>query len=88
MPDPIPVIVLGRLAVHRAEQRQRLGSLLLRDAALRTYQVAQAAGIAGILVHAISEDAKRFYLRWGFVECPSNAFTLVARMKDLDALLA
>ena len=88
MPDPIPVIVLGRLAVHRPEQGQRLGSLLLRDAVLRTHQAAQAAGIAGILVHAISENAKRFYLRWGFVECPSDPRTMVARMRDLDALLA
>jgi GNAT superfamily N-acetyltransferase len=88
MPDPIPVIVLGRLAVHRAEQGRRLGSLLLRDAVLRTHQAAQAAGIAGILVHAISENAKRFYLRWGFVESPSDPRTLVARMRDLDALLS
>jgi len=88
MPDPIPVIVLGRLAVHRPEQSKRLGSLLLRDAVLRTHQAAQAVGIAGILVHAISEDAKRFYQHWGFVECPSNALTLVTRLKDLDALLA
>jgi len=88
MPDPIPVIVLGRLAVHRPEQGQRLGALLLRDAVLRTHQAAQAAGIAGILVHAISENARRFYLRWGFVACPSDPRTLVARMRDLDALLA
>ncbi len=86
MPDPIPVIVLGRLAVHRAEHGKRLGSLLLRDAVLRTRQAAQAAGIAGILVHAISEEAKRFYLHWGFMECPSNPLTLVVRMSDLDAL--
>jgi GNAT superfamily N-acetyltransferase len=87
MPEPIPVIVLGRLAVHRTEQNKRLGSLLLRDAILRTQQAARTVGIAEILVHAISEDAKRFYQHWGFVECPSNALTLVARLKDLDALL-
>jgi predicted N-acetyltransferase YhbS len=87
MPDPIPMIVLGRLAVHREEQGRRLGSLLLRDAVIRTHQIASHAGIAGILVHAISEQAKTFYLRWGFVECPSNPLTLVARVRDLDEVL-
>lgn len=85
MPDPIPVIVLGRLAVDRAEQGRRLGSLLLRDAVLRTQRAAESAGIAGILVHAISESAKGFYLRWGFIESPSHPMTLVARIKDLDS---
>ena len=87
MPDPIPVFVLGRLAVDRSEQGRGLGSVLLRDAVLRTHQAAQHGGIAGVLVHAISDEAKRFYLRWGFVESPSNPLTLVARMKDLDLLL-
>ena len=87
MPDPIPVIVLGRLAVHLDEQGRELGSLLLRDAVLRTMGVAQSAGVAGILVDAISERAKDFYLRWGFVECPSRPLTLVARMKDLELLV-
>jgi predicted N-acetyltransferase YhbS len=87
MPDPIPVFILGRLAVSRAEQGNRLGSLLLRDAVLRTHRAAEHGGIAAILVHAISESARSFYLRWGFVESPSNRLTLVARMKDLDALL-
>jgi len=85
MPDPIPVIVLGRLAVDRSEQGRRLGSLLLRDAVLRTRQAAQAAGVVGILAHAISEAAKQFYLRWGFVESPSNPLTLVARIKDFES---
>lgn len=83
MPDPIPVVVLGRLAVDRPDQGHHLGSLLLRDAIIRTYQVAQSAGVVGILVHAISEQAKRFYLRWGFIESPSHPMTLVARIKDL-----
>jgi GNAT superfamily N-acetyltransferase len=87
MPDPIPVIVLGRLAVDRTDQGRQLGSYLLRDAVIRTHQIANHAGIAGILVHAISEQAKAFYLRRGFVECPSNPLTLVARMRDLDALV-
>jgi GNAT superfamily N-acetyltransferase len=84
MPDPIPIMVLGRLAVDRSEQGKGLGALLLRDALARTLQAARAMGIAGVLVHAISEEAKRSYQRWGFIESPSNPMTLVARLKDMD----
>ncbi len=77
MPDPIPVFVLGRLAVDRAERGKMLGSLLLRDAVIRTRAAAEFGGVAGLLVHALSEDAKRFYTRHGFVECPSSPLTLV-----------
>jgi predicted N-acetyltransferase YhbS len=61
MPDPIPMMVLGRLAVDRREQGKGLGALLLRDAVARTCRLAQDAGIAEMLVHALSEDAKHFY---------------------------
>jgi GNAT superfamily N-acetyltransferase len=84
MPDPIPMMVLGRLAVDRCEQGRGLGALLLRDALARTHRVAQELGIVGVLVHAISEEAKSFYQRWGFVEAPSHPMTLVARLKDFD----
>ena len=84
MPDPIPMMVLGRLAVDRREQRKGLGALLLRDALARAHRAAQEMGIAGVLVHAISEEAKTFYQRWGFVEAPSNPMTPVVRLKDLD----
>jgi GNAT superfamily N-acetyltransferase len=87
MPDPIPMMVLGRLAVDRAEQGRKLGAFLLRDAVIRTHQIKNHAGVAGILVHAVSDRAKSFYLRWGFVECPSHPLTLVARIKDLDILI-
>jgi GNAT superfamily N-acetyltransferase len=83
MPDPIPVIVLGRLAIDRREQGKGLGALLLRDAVARTYQIAQNVGVAGMLVHALSQDAKQFYEHWGFVESPANPMTLVARLKDM-----
>jgi GNAT superfamily N-acetyltransferase len=84
MPDPIPVMVLGRLAVDRGEQGKGYGAFLLRDALARTQRAAQDMGIVGVLVHAISDEAKRFYLHWGFVESPSHPMTLVARLKDLE----
>jgi len=84
VPDPIPVMVLGRLAVDSREQRKGLGALLLRDAVERTRRLASEMGMAGIVVHAISAEAKRFYQHWGFVESPLNPMTLVARLKDLE----
>jgi GNAT superfamily N-acetyltransferase len=59
MPDPLPVVVLGRLAIARAEQGRGLGHALLRDASLRVLQAAERFGVALLVVHALSERAKR-----------------------------
>ena len=67
MPEPIPVAVLGRLAVDRAYQGRGLGRALFRASALRVVQAAEAIWIRGMLVHAISDDAKRFCPTMGFV---------------------
>jgi GNAT superfamily N-acetyltransferase len=82
MPDPVPVMVLGRLAVDRVYHSRGLGSGLLRDAILRTLQAAAVGGIRAILVHAISEDAKRFYERHGFVESPIDPMTLMITVAE------
>lgn len=76
MPDPIPVIVVGRLAIDRHYQSRGLGQDLLWDAVLRTLQASEIVGIKAILVHAISEEAKRFYLARGFLESPMEPMTL------------
>jgi hypothetical protein len=70
-------MVLGRLAVDRAYQDRGLDAGLFRDAILRTVQAAELAGIRASLVHAISEEAKRFYARRGFVESPIDPMTLM-----------
>ncbi|HEY6332487.1 MAG TPA: GNAT family N-acetyltransferase, partial [Blastocatellia bacterium] len=67
MPDPVPVMVIGRLAIDQSMQGQSIGPALLRDAVWRTIQAAEIAGIRAILVHAISDRAKRFYEKWGFI---------------------
>ena len=77
MPDPIPMTILGRLAVDQRYQGQRLGIALLQDAVLRVQQAAAIMGIRGILVHAISDDARRFYERHGFAGSPTQPMTLV-----------
>jgi GNAT superfamily N-acetyltransferase len=88
MPDPIPVVVLGRLAVARSHQGQGLGRAMFRDAARRVVQSAGSIGIRGLLVHAISEDAKAFYLDLGLDVSPFEPMTLMATVADLKATLA
>ena len=87
MPDPVPVMVLARLAVDQAYQDRGLGAGLLRDAILRTLQAAELGGIRAILVHAISAEAKRFYERHGFVESPVGPMTLMITLADAKRAL-
>jgi GNAT superfamily N-acetyltransferase len=83
MPDPIPVMVIGRLAVDRHWQGKGIGRALLRDAILRTLQASEIAGIRAILVHAISEDAKQFYEKCGFTASPVDPMTLMVKVNDV-----
>jgi GNAT superfamily N-acetyltransferase len=80
MPEPIPVMVLGRLAVDLHWQNKGVGAGLLKDALLRTLSVSQQAGIRALIVHALSENAKQFYLRYGFQESPFNHMTLMLNL--------
>ncbi len=82
MPDTVPVMVIGRLAVDRRHQGRGLGSALVRDAVLRTLQAAEIAGIRVILVHAISDAARRFYERRGFRPSPVDPMTLMITLAD------
>jgi len=61
---------------------------MLRDAAVRSLQVAESVGIRAMLIHALSDEAKRFYEKYGFVESPSDSMMLMATMGDLAAGLA
>ena len=87
MPDPIPVVVLGRLAIARSHQGQGLGRGLFQDAARRVVYAADTIGIRGLLVHAISEDAKAFYVRLGLEPSPIEPMTLMVTVADLKAAL-
>jgi GNAT superfamily N-acetyltransferase len=87
MPDPLPVMVLGRLAVDKSFQRRGIGKGLLRDAVLRTVQAAEIAGIRAILVHAISEPAKRFYEGCGFMASPIDPLTVVLTVAEAGKIL-
>jgi GNAT superfamily N-acetyltransferase len=81
MPDPIPMAILGRLAVDRNWQGHGLGAALLRDAVERTRAASNILGIRGLLVHALSDDAKAFYERYGFVASPARPMLLVMSLK-------
>lgn len=88
MPDPIPVAILARLAVDRHWQGKGIGRGLFRDAALRVSRAADVIGIRGIVVHAISEKAKSFYLSLGFDPSPREPMTLMVTLTDVRAVFA
>jgi predicted N-acetyltransferase YhbS len=87
MPNPIPMMLIGRLAVDRSWAGRGLGGALLKDAVLRTAQIAEQAGVRGLLVHAISDNAKRFYAKWGFAESATDPMTLMIRLSDIIATI-
>ncbi len=87
MPDPIPVVVLGRLAIDEALQGSGMGRALVRDACLRVIAAADAIGIRGMVVHALSATAQAFYERVGFDPSPLDPMTLMATIADLREAL-
>ena len=87
MPDPVPVMILGRLAVSKNMQSAGLGRGLLRDAILRTLGVSKQAGIKALLVHALSDAAHKFYIQCGFIESPLDPMILMITLKDAEQQL-
>jgi len=85
IPDPVPVMVLARLAVDRRTQGQHLGASLLRDAVNRAVAVSQNAGVRALLVHALHERAKQFYEHYGFQASPTHPMTLMLRLSSVKA---
>ncbi|KQW76730.1 GNAT family N-acetyltransferase [Methylibium sp. Root1272] len=86
-PDPVPVLVLGRLAIHKSHHQQGIGTALLNDAIRRAIQAADIAGVTALLVHALSEQARRFYLSRGFIESPVKPMTLCLMLATVDQAL-
>lgn len=81
MPEPIPVAVLGRLAVHRDHTGVGLGAGMLKDAVLRVRELSEKLGIRALLCHAINEEARRFYLHHGFLESPIEPMTVMLPLR-------
>jgi GNAT superfamily N-acetyltransferase len=86
-PDPVPAIVLGRLAVDEEFQGEHVGGMLLLDAFERALQAAEIVGAKAILVNPISEKAHSFYRHWGFEEVGQDPSTLFVRMSTLQSSL-
>lgn len=82
MLDPMPMVLLGRLAIDQEWQGKGLGIAFLQDAVVRTRTASDILGIRGILVHAISEDAKAFYERHGFLASSDQPMTLILPLKQ------
>jgi GNAT superfamily N-acetyltransferase len=80
MPDPVPMVILGRLAVDKGWQGKGLGASLLQDAVLRTRQAASILGIRAMLTHALSDTAKAFYEHNGFLPSPTQPMTLMLQL--------
>ena len=83
MPNPIPVIILARLAIDKKYQSQRLGSSLLKDAIQRAVFVSKDIGVRALLVHTLNDEAKSFYQRYGFIESPIDNSVLYVSCKHL-----
>jgi GNAT superfamily N-acetyltransferase len=84
---PIPAILLARLAVDESVQGEGIGATLLADAMERTLRVAEETGIRLLLVHAVDEDARSFYLHYGFEASPSDLMNLQLLIKDIRATI-
>jgi len=87
MPKPIPAIILGRLAVDSEYQGQGIGAGLLQDAIYRALNVAQDIGARILLCHAIDENARKFYLKHGFLESPVEDLTVMLDLAKVPPLL-
>jgi GNAT superfamily N-acetyltransferase len=84
---PIPAMLLARLAVDEPVQREGVGANLLADAMQRTLLVAKETGIRLLLVHAVNEKARSFYLHFGFEASPSDPMNLQLLIKDIRATI-
>jgi GNAT superfamily N-acetyltransferase len=86
MPDPVPVMVLGRLAVATEAQGIKLGGSLLQDAVNRAVAVSHNAGVRALLVHALHDQAKMFYEHYGFQVSPVHPLTLMLRLNTIRSV--
>ncbi len=87
MPNPLPVLVLGRLAVHSDHQGKGLASGLLREAFRRAVEAANIAGARALIVHAIDDEAIGFYTPYGFQRFPTDGRTLFLPIETIAKAL-
>lgn len=83
LPNPTPVMILGRLAVDERHQKKGIGPAMLREAMQRTLEISQSAGVRALVVHAIDDDAVTFYLKYEFVLFPTDSRTMFLPIETL-----
>jgi len=86
-PEPVPILVLGRLAVDRRHKGRGLGAALLKDAILRSLLASESVGVRAIMVHAIDDLAGAFYRKYGFVASPTNELTFILPLETAQAVV-
>ena len=86
-PNPVPVMMLGRLAVDERHPKKGIGPAMLKEAMQRTLEISQSAGVRALMVHAIDDDAMTFYLQYGFVVFPAESLTMFVPIETLTAAL-
>jgi predicted N-acetyltransferase YhbS len=87
LPDPVPVILLSRLAVDLKERGTGLGKNLLRDAILRSIEASEIIGVRALLVHALPDNARAFYAHFDFEPSPTDPLHLLLLIKDARAIV-
>jgi GNAT superfamily N-acetyltransferase len=83
LPNPTPVVTIGRLAVDKDHQGQGLGRALLQDALLRITKASELVGARAVLVHAVDQEAVPFYARYGFRSFPVGNQTLYLPIEEI-----
>jgi len=87
-PDPVPMVLIGRLAVCQDMHNMGIGSALIRDAIFRTINASEHIGVKGILLHAMDDEAASFYAHIGFQPSPVDDKIMMIRLKDIAAELS
>jgi GNAT superfamily N-acetyltransferase len=88
MPNPIPVMIIGRLAVDKAYQGQGMGPAMLKDALQRILGVSKTVGARAVMIHAIDNDAVAFYAAYGFKPFPLDSRTMFLPIEEIAAAIA
>ena len=89
MPDPIPVLLLGQLAVARSHQRAGIARALIRDALIRSISTSRGVGVAAVIVDALTDELVEFYSKFGFVSISdAEPHTMIVRIRDIAAVLS
>jgi len=88
MPEQVPLLLIGRLAVDATWRGRGLGSALLTDALRRCLAASEIAGVRGVVAHAIDEAAVEFYERHGFISSPLGERVMLMPIETVRSLVA